>query len=88
MCGSFLGNELSQVQHCSKNELDLRSQRGSCKNEGKRWASTKQTLMGQLQSGAQEPQFGVQIPDLPLIELCDFALVTQPLCASVPLSLK
>lgn len=37
---------------------------------------------------SQEPQFGVPIPGLPLTELCDFALVTQPLCASVSLSLK
>lgn len=28
----------------------------------------------------------VQIPDLPLTELCDFALMTQPLCLSSTVS--
>ena len=86
MCGSFLANGLPQVPHCRKTKLGLRSQRGFCQSEGKRWKSTKQLLVGQLQAGGQEPSFGVHVPALPLTELCDVAPVTRPLCACFILS--
>lgn len=73
MHGSFLGNGLSQVPHCSRNELGMRLQRGSYKNEGKRWKSTQQILVGQLQPDSQEHECGVPIPALPQTEPSDFS---------------